>query len=203
MAGQDITPKTLVSPVGANARSLDVLVSLIRKEIMQADAAARQASAPHWSRIGELLLEAKTHFEHTNEFYDWSKRNFGIGKDQTIKRVAVAVAAETKSRIRNASSLNAALKEMGHSGYRPSGTPKRPWHGDVQSNIDRAKREAKHFLEDARTRQQEREAEKKLAERLIDIGFKVLAKELHPDKGGSRETMARLNLVRKRLMKCA
>jgi hypothetical protein len=28
--------------------------------------------------------------------------------------------------------------------------------------------------------------------RLIDIGWKVLARELHPDKGGSREAMTRL-----------
>ena len=35
--------------------------------------------------------------------------------------------------------------------------------------------------------------------RLIDIGYRVLAKELHPDKiGGSREAMTRLNRVKER-----
>jgi len=31
---------------------------------------------------------------------------------------------------------------------------------------------------------------------MIDLGYKALAKELHPDKGGSSEVMARLNRVR-------
>lgn len=35
--------------------------------------------------------------------------------------------------------------------------------------------------------------------RLIDIGYKTLAKELHPDMGGSQDAMARLNRVRERL----
>ena len=53
------------------------------------------------------------------------------------------------------------------------------------------------------TRKQERDAEQKLALRLIDIGYKVLAQTLHPDKGGSRDAMARLNRVRDRLKECA
>lgn len=46
---------------------------------------------------------------------------------------------------------------------------------------------------------QEREAQRTLALRLIDIGYKVLAKELHPDAGGSKDAMARLHIVRDRL----
>jgi hypothetical protein len=38
-----------------------------------------------------------------------------------------------------------------------------------------------------------------LARKVIDIGYRVLAKEAHPDKGGSTETMRRLNAVRRRL----
>jgi hypothetical protein len=43
------------------------------------------------------------------------------------------------------------------------------------------------------------EAQRALARRLIDIGYKALAKELHPDKGGSSEAMSRLGDVRRRL----
>ena len=34
---------------------------------------------------------------------------------------------------------------------------------------------------------------------VIDIGFKILVKELHPDKGGSSDAMSRLNRLRDRL----
>ncbi len=47
-------------------------------------------------------------------------------------------------------------------------------------------------------RQAELLAERELALRLIEIGYKILAKELHPDKGRGA-AMARLNRVRKRL----
>jgi hypothetical protein len=46
---------------------------------------------------------------------------------------------------------------------------------------------------------QERQERRELAHRIIDIGYKALAKEMHPDKGGSHEAMARLNRARTHL----
>ncbi len=76
---------------------------------------------------------------------------------------------------------------------------KQSWHEPVKQTVERAKREAERIREEELTRAQEREAERTLALRLIDIGFKVLSKELHPDRGGSRDAMQRLNRVRDRL----
>jgi hypothetical protein len=42
----------------------------------------------------------------------------------------------------------------------------------------------------------ERQQQRELSHRMIDAGYKVLAKELHPDRGGSGEKMARLNRAR-------
>jgi hypothetical protein len=39
----------------------------------------------------------------------------------------------------------------------------------------------------------------KLAQDLIDAGYRGLAMELHPDKGGTAEQMARLNKAREHL----
>jgi hypothetical protein len=52
-------------------------------------------------------------------------------------------------------------------------------------------------------RADDREAERKLALQLINIGHKTLATELHPDKGGSCEAMSRLNAIRNRLKRAA
>jgi hypothetical protein len=46
---------------------------------------------------------------------------------------------------------------------------------------------------------EKRDLEMKLGLRLIDIGYKRLAREFHPDLSGSSEEMVRLNLVRERL----
>ena len=60
------------------------------------------------------------------------------------------------------------------------------------------------YTRDLRNRQQERDLERRLALKLIDIGYRVLATQLHPDRrGGSTEAMARLNNVRRRLKDAA
>jgi hypothetical protein len=46
---------------------------------------------------------------------------------------------------------------------------------------------------------QEAIARLELAQDVIDAGYRRLAKELHPDKGGAPDDMARLNRVRERL----
>jgi len=52
-------------------------------------------------------------------------------------------------------------------------------------------------------RQKIRAAEQKLkqelARKIIQVGYRVLARELHPDLGGSKDAMTRLNEVRGRL----
>ena len=49
----------------------------------------------------------------------------------------------------------------------------------------------------------EREAQRQLGRQLVDIGYKALAKELHPDTGGSQEAMARLNRARDHIKRFA
>lgn len=44
-----------------------------------------------------------------------------------------------------------------------------------------------------------REAEAKLGLRLVDVGYKALARNLHPDRGGSEKEMALLNRARDHL----
>lgn len=95
------------------------------------------------------------------------------------------------------SSINEALRESGHKGYMPNKPRPQAWHEPVkeaQVDIDILNRRR-----EALNRADEREAERKLALQLIDIGYKALATKLHPDKGGSRDAMSRLNRVRDHL----
>jgi hypothetical protein len=61
---------------------------------------------------------------------------------------------------------------------------------------------ARALRQDALKSDDERLLRHKLALKLIDRGFKALAAELHPDKGGSPEEMTRLNEVRAMAKKC-
>jgi hypothetical protein len=181
---------------GKVARPLRVLVPLIKKDLDQAHDASKRAGMPYYRTAGEKMLEAKPQMTHA-EFAPWVKRNFDISYSQAQQYMNYAVAIETSSRTREFSSLNEFKGDIGRS--RPT---KQTWHDDVKDNIERARREAERIREENLTRQQERDAERKLAMRLIDIGYKVLAKELHPDKGGSRDAMQRLGRVRDRLKQC-
>jgi hypothetical protein len=65
----------------------------------------------------------------------------------------------------------------------------------------RAKQEARaqrlaELARHAEEARREREAQREMSRRMIDLGFKALAKELHPDLGGDHEAMARLNRAR-------
>jgi hypothetical protein len=55
------------------------------------------------------------------------------------------------------------------------------------------------YAQEQQTRVDEVRLHREIALELIDVGFKALATRLHPDRGGSKEAMARLNRVRKEL----
>ena len=174
------------------ARPLKVLERLIKEDIEAGD----KAGMDYWRSAGEKLNEAQDgHFERdTAGFWRWAETKFE--KTRTTIRTWMALGALPASK-----SFKSQRDYQKAQGY--SVTPTRihrDWARPVDDIADRARNEARRLAaEDALTHRQEREAEAKLGLRLIDIGYRVLAKELHPDKGGSREAMHRLGRVRDRL----
>lgn len=178
-------------------RPLHVLVPLIKDDLAQGSQAAQQAGMPYYQAAGQKMLEAKGQLER-GQFTPWLNRNFKITERQAREYMNLAAATAD---IENGSALPfRSLRETVHrTRSNPNYGKPASWRSDVKPDIERARREAQRVREEQLSRQQEREEEKKLALRLIDIGFKVLSKELHPDRGGSRDAMARLNKVRNRL----
>jgi hypothetical protein len=52
------------------------------------------------------------------------------------------------------------------------------------------------FVQERQARDDEVRLHRELAEELIDLGYRALATKLHPDRGGSKDAMSRLNTVR-------
>jgi len=179
------------------ARPLQVLVSLIKDDLKQASEAAKSAGMPYYKAAGEKMLEAKGQLQR-GEFTPWIKRNFSIGERQAREWMNLA---HTTRHIENGSELPfATLRDaIGKTRDNPNYGKPASWRGEVDNKVKRAQEQAARLRDEELTRQQERDAEKKLALQLIDIGFKALASKLHPDKGGSRDAMSRLNRVRDRL----
>lgn len=167
------------------ARPLRVLVPLIKNEIERGDAAGLE----HYRRAGEMLIEAKEQVEY-GDWLSWLERNFHLSR--TTAQTYMRLAGEQKTSGRVFSTLSELV------------TPDRPnhqpaWHAPVQKVIDRVDTETLNLRREEMKRADERDAQRALALQLIDIGYKVLARKLHPDRGGSREAMQRLNAVRDRL----
>lgn len=178
-------------------RPPNVLVPLIKDDLKQAQEASTRAAQPYYQAAGEKMIEAKKQLKH-GEFIPWLRRNFKIGTRAANLYMNFARAtADTK--IRNAIPP-ASLREAVHqSSNNPNFGKHAPWHAPVKEAIGKVNVEA--LKQDALEKQDERRLQRKLALDLIDIGFKALASKLHPDKGGSREAMSRLNRVRDLLRK--
>jgi hypothetical protein len=174
------------------ARPPKVLVPLIKEDFRQGDEAADRAALPFYRAAGEKLIEAKAQMAR-GEFMSWVQRNFHRSQSQANRYMQLA-GTTPSIQITRRGGLTAAIGEQ------PRWTPATAKYPEpVKESIDRARREAERLQAENLSRAELREAQRKLALRLIDIGFKVLSKELHPDRGGSRDAMQMLNLVRDRL----
>src|SRR4030095_4824509 len=176
------------------ARPLKVLVPIIKQDLIDMKVAAEEASVPYQIKIGGELIEAKTDSKLAVKqvFDDWVWKTCGI-KPSTASIWINKAGKYGKGELEFEEGQTASKTVYGD--HRIHHQPK--WQPDVSDLVDRARRQAKVFAEHQATEKQERDAEHKLALRLIDIGYKVLAVELHPDKrGGSKEALARLNASR-------
>ena len=178
------------------ARPLAVLVPLIQDHQQHGKTAAAEAGMPYFKAAGDKLLEAKSQLPH-GEFQSWTKRHFTVTYE-TLRTYMRFSEDSQKTGAPVFSSLSDHIRQTSNPNYnRPSA-----WHEPVKKIIDRVDTETLNLKAEEVKRGDEREAQRKLALQLIDIGFRVLAKTLHPDKGGSRAAMTRLNAVRDRLKQC-
>lgn len=181
----------------AVARPLRVLVSLIQEDLKHGKDAAVRAGMPYYQAAGEKMLEARPQIP-VGDFQSWVERNFKISYRQASNYMRLAQAHPSTGSALPVDTLSEFIRETGNPNYnRP--TPPPDWHGPVNKIVDRVDTETLNLKREEMKRADERVAQRTLALQLIDIGYKVLARTLHPDKGGSREAMTRLNAVRDRL----
>ncbi len=193
----------------ALARTPKELVPLIKEQVQLGDLAAEEAGMPYYRKAGGLLEEARIGVKVAEEetFEEYCERITGKSM-RTCKRwiqayqeeVAAIKSARKKGKEGRArpSGLSNSLRDVEGTSQAGQYRPYRDWTAPVDSLVETARRQQAKAAED-RAAEQKRTQE--LARKLIDIGFKVLAKELHPDKmGGSKDAMTRLNKVRNRLM---
>jgi hypothetical protein len=177
-------------------RPFKILTPLIKAKLKEGDDAANEASFPYYQAAGQMLLEVKCQMRH-GDFTWWVERNIKRSLTTIRRYMRAATAINRQNDLARFHSLNAFHKATGDPAYVPNKPRPQPWHDPVKKALGGIDVEV--LKQDALKRQEERALQRKLALSLIDIGYKVLATKLHPDKGGSEEAMARLNHVRKLL----
>jgi hypothetical protein len=173
----------------AIARPLKVLVPLIQKDLEAAETAASRAGLPYYQAAGEKLREAKP---QVSNFAPWVSRNFHIGLRQAYRYMKLAEMAEQGGRdfVVDDKPLSATIGEAS------KGAPTRAWE---RLAAETRKLDRELFGQEPQARSNEVQLHRELAEELIDIGYRALATRLHPDKGGSKDAMRRLNRVAEEL----
>jgi hypothetical protein len=164
------------------ARPLKVLVPLIIGELEQGDTAGLE----HYRRAGEMLLEAREQVED-GTWRGWVARNFHLSR-RSAQRYMQLAAKSRDGRQRPFRTLSE-VSEPKRVHHQPE------WYAPVQ-HIVAHRVDVDALLLERQNKAKEAQIARALGLQLIDIGYKVLATKLHPDKGGSTEAMARLNHVR-------
>lgn len=179
------TPKEVsVREPKAMLRPLKVLVSLIKEDITNGDAAAQRAGMPYYRAAGEKLLEAKAQVPR-GEWMNWLSQNFELHYNQANVYMNLASKFTARSELpRTISEFETPHREPGH---------KPQWHAPVKNIFEGISHE--QFIAQIDNKMNEKKLRKQMALELIDAGFKMLALKLHPDKGGSDEAMRRLTEV--------
>jgi hypothetical protein len=177
------------------ARPLKALIPMIQSELQMGNDAGHE----HYRRAGELLIEAKEQVPYGG-WGRWIKKNFDLSQWTANQYIRWAhqdrdfVDGVTKVRptsIREVSGITARDRE-----HRQS---------KQQQDFRRVLREVARddFVQERQARDDEIKLHRELAEELVDIGYRALATRLHPDRGGSKDAMSRLNRVRDELRQFA
>lgn len=189
------TLATQERPATQVARPLKVLVPLIKEDLKQGEEAAKAAGMEYYRAAGKKMIEAKASDEiKQGGFGAWIKKNFQISQAQAQVYMGLANPTNAGTLF---SSLSDFKRSLGHT-VTPGSQRNKDWRKPVKETIDAAKEQAARIHEANLSAKRQHDEMIKLCLHMVDLGYKILSKELHPDKkGGSSEAMSRLNAARK------
>ena len=173
------------------ARPLKVLVPLIKQDLADGAEAAKAAGMHYYIAAGRKLAEAKAQL-HGMSWGDWLTKNFHLTQSTARDYMKAAAKADGGEHFSTMNQVRGDRRRFGHA---PD------WTHDVKETLRGF--DTEEFTRHTAGLDKEQKLEEELGLKLIDIGYKVLAVQMHPDKGGTDEGMQRLNKVRDHLKEAA
>lgn|SRR5262245_16534941 len=177
------------------ARPLKVLIPLIQGELQMGNEAGHE----HYRHAGQMLIEAKEQVGYGG-WGRWLAKNFDLSHRQANEYMRWA-REHDENRGAAAKVTYASLRAM--SGHTERARENR--QSTQQQAFRRVLRDVARddFVQERQARDDEIKLHRELAEELIDLGYRALATRLHPDRGGTKDAMTRLNRVRDELKQFA
>jgi len=177
------------------SRPLKILVPLIQSELQLGNNAGQE----HYRVAGEMLIEAKQQVAY-GAWGKWLRKNFDLSHDTASIYMRLAEAHRDFS--------TGGRKELPRSMSEMRGKTERErerYQSKQQQAFRRVLRDVARddFVQERQARDDEIKLHRELAEELVDLGYRALATRLHPDRGGSKDAMSRLNRVRDELKQFA
>jgi hypothetical protein len=177
------------------ARPLKVLIPLIQSELQQGNAAGHD----HYRMAGEMLLEAKGQVAYGG-WGRWLSKNFDLS--ERVAQYYMRWAREHEQfRTAGAEAPYSSMRAMRGDTERDREHRQSKQQQDFRRVLRDVARD--DFVQERQARDDEIKLHRELAEELVDIGYRALATRLHPDRGGSKDAMSRLNRVRDELKQFA
>jgi hypothetical protein len=174
------------------SRPLKILVPLI---------SGNEAGMDHYIKAGRMLNEVKDSGQVAyGSWGSWLKGNFHLGRATAndYMRIARKVDEEGSGCIASHTTIDEAV------GREPRTIKSVTKKNKLKSLFDVVDKVNVNRLSDERqSRETEIKLHRDIAVQLIDLGYRAMATRLHPDQGGSRDAMSRLNAVRDELKSIA
>ena len=170
------------------SRPLKVLIPLIQADLERGSRAAKE----YYADAGDKLIEAKEQVTH-GYWGSWLSKNFHLSADTA--RLYMRYATLRAEQNGNGVPEMPSLREL--KGATQRERKKRKGERAFRSALRDL--ETDLYKQEQQTHADEVQLHREMALELIDVGWKALATRLHPDRGGSRDAMVRLNRVRDEL----
>jgi hypothetical protein len=186
-------------------RPLRTLVPLIKRDLHGLE----NSGKPFRYSIGKNLAEASENHEELKKaggWYAWLKKNFAMARSTAHTYIAFYESASRQAKRSGARGARFKTQEEESEAYtkfakrgdkhrKRAYKERRETIGGILGGID-----ADLYAQKISDRLKEIDLRRDLGTKVVEAGFRLLAKELHPDKGGTSELMRRLQAVRKRLL---
>jgi hypothetical protein len=176
----------------AVARPLKVLVQLIKQDIEKAAEVANEAASPYYQSIGEKLIEAKSNKERKGSWVYYVKQQFNIS--QVAAWYWMDYAEQAKIITHGYDFTFAEYRRLKRKPPKVETKSETKTGAETNTSSTDGAAGNKGLSDDARraAAKLEEEQTRKMALKIIDTGYKVLSKRLHPDVGGDAMDFNRL-----------